>query len=482
MKTMHIILALAAPAMIAAGYVPENVNDYNALNINNIQMPKSVFSDDDGFRLSKQAYYHELFDDKQLSKLDKAEKYRLKAEEATVLAVAIQKQADDLNVISGQSSKIQKQAAKLSAKAASQELTALKTFEKAASFYRPVYFETIMKLSKDTTQASLKTANSLARKSMPLYHAADSIKAGITSENTLEANRAIYTNLVNAVHYQELALAVCKGDPKIDYTKYIDIHKQGVDTTQKVEIPKLVALEHYDFDKDSNLYKLRYRQLIEKLPLTDADKKKIDKISLDEAAIAGYYEAAVQKGCEADTFRVYSNVENTAVHEYYEQKAQESELNECSNLIKGIKLATANNNTLYEIYKKYIPSIRLEKSNVGTYMDKSALGERWERNAEDLFNLSKSYEELAAKQLSLVEQYTQLSEGNEAKLQALQYMENAVALYLGEQPERERRSLVSGAVERHNDIAMDFMMDESDESGTKPATNATKTTQPKNQT
>ena len=480
MKTLQIILALAAPAMIAAGYVPENDNCYNSLNINNIQFAQSPTGDDDGFRLCKQAYYGELFDDKDLAKLDKAEKYRSKAEEATVLAVAIQKQADDLKIISGQSSKIQKQSAKLSAKAASQELTALKTFEKAASLYRPVYFDKIMQLTKDTSQASLKTARSLSERAYQLYHAADSIKAGITSENTLESNRAIYTNLVNAVHYQELALAVCKGDPKIDYTQYIDIHKQYADTTQKVEIPKLVALEHYDFDRDSNVYKLRYRQLVTQLGLTDADMKKIDKISLDEAAIADYYAKAVQKGSEADTFRVYSNVENTAVHEYYEQKAQESELNECSNLIKGIKLATANNNTLYEIYKKYIPSIRLQKSNTGTYMDKSALGERWERNAEDLFNVSKSYEELAAKQLSLVEQYTQLSEGNEAKLQALQYMENAIALYLGEQPGRERRSLVSGAVERHNDIAMDFMMDESDESGTKPATNPSKTNQKTN--
>lgn len=474
MKTLQILLALATPAIIAAGYAPENYSNYNALNINNIQLVNRTTTDDDGFRLNKQPYYHEMFNDKELSKLDKADKYRTKAEEATVLAVAIQKQADDLKIISGQSAKIQKQSAKLSAKAASQELTALKTFEKAASIYRQTYFDKIMQLSKDTSQASIKTARSLSERAYQLYHAADSIKAGITSENTLESNRAIYTNLVNAVHYQELALAVCKGDPKIDYTQYIDIHKQYIDTTKKVEIPKLVALERYDIDKDSNLYRLRYRQLTEKLPLTDADKKKIDKISLDEAAIADYFAKAVQKGSEADTFRVYSDVQNTAVHEYYEQKAQESELSECSNLIKGIKLATANNNTLYEIYKKYIPSIRIEKSNVGTYMDKSALGERWERNADDLFNLSKSYEELAAKQLSLVEQYTQLSEGNEAKLQALQYMENAIALYLGEKPERERRSLVSGAVERHNDVVMDYMMDESGESDTKPANNTTK--------
>jgi hypothetical protein len=139
--------------------------------------------------------------------------------------------------------------------------------------------------------------------------------------------------------------------------------------------------------------------------------------------------------------------------------AQESELSECSNLLKGVTLASNNNNTLYEIYKKYIPAFRIQKSNTGTYMDKSALGERWERNAEDLFQMSKTYEEMAAKQLSNVEKYTLLSEGNEAKLQALQYMENAVALYLGQQPVRERRSLVSSAVERHNDIVMDFMMD-----------------------
>ena len=463
---------MAAPALIAAGYVPNNGSDYNALNINNIQLSQRILSDDDGFRLSKQAYYHDMFNDKEFSKLDKAEKYRAKAEEATVLAVAIQKQADDLKIISGQSSKIQKQSAKLSAKAASQELTALKTFEKAASIYRSVYFDKIMQLTKDTTQMSLKAARSLSERAYQLYHTADSIKAKITAENTLESNRAIYTNLVNAVHYQELALGICKGDPKIDYTQYIDIHKQYMpDTTKNVDIPKLVALEHYDFDKDSNLYSLRYRELTALLGLTDADRQKIDKISLDEAAIAGYYATAVKKGSEADTFRVYSNVDNKAVHEYYEQMAQESELSECSNLLKGVTLASNNNNTLYEIYKKYIPAFRIQKSNTGTYMDKSALGERWERNAEDLFQMSKTYEEMAAKQLSNVEKYTLLSEGNEAKLQALQYMENAVALYLGQQPVRERRSLVSSAVERHNDIVMDFMMDESGDNGAQTTAN-----------
>nr|MCR5454710.1 hypothetical protein [Bacteroidales bacterium] len=249
MNTLHIILALAAPAMIAAGFAPEHNENCNTFNINNIQLSQKISDDDDGFRLCKQSYYHEMFNDKELSKLDKADKYRAKAEEASVLAVAIQKQADDLKIISGQSSKIQKQSAKLAAKAANQELTALKTFEKAASLYRPVYFDKIMQLAKDTSQASIKTACSLSEKAYQLYHAADSIKAGITAENMLETNRAIYTKLVEAVHYQELALAVCKGDPKIDYTKYIDIHKQNVDTTQKVDIPKLVALEHYDFDK-----------------------------------------------------------------------------------------------------------------------------------------------------------------------------------------------------------------------------------------
>ena len=362
MKTLQIILALSAPALLAAGFMPEEVNNYNALNISNIQI---VHSDDDGFRLCKQGYYREMFNEKELSKLDKAEKYRTKAEEASVLAVAIQKQSDDLKIISGQSAKIQKQSAKLAAKAASQELTALKTFEKAASLYRPVYFDKIMQLSKDTSQMSLRTARSMSERAYQLYHTADSIKAHITSENTLEANRAIYTNLVNAVHYQELALAVCKGDPKIDYTQYIDIHKQfAPDTTKKVDIPKLVAFEHYDFDKDTNLYKLRYHELAPKLGLTDADRQKIDKISLDEAAIANYYATAVEKGSEADTFRVYSNVENKAVHEYYEQMAQESELSECSNLLRAITLATANNNVLYEIYKKYIPAFRIQKHHI----------------------------------------------------------------------------------------------------------------------
>jgi hypothetical protein len=110
------------------------------------------------------------------------------------------------------------------------------------------------------------------------------------------------------------------------------------------------------------------------------------------------------------------------------------------------------------MYKKYIPAIRQAGDSVGM---------EYETQAEVLFALSKTYEDMAASQLSKVEQYTQLSEGNEVKLQALENIENAVAKYLGEKIVESKQSLATGATDKHNDIAMNFSMDESD--GAEPA-------------
>lgn len=462
MKTLNLILALTAPAIMAAGYLPDN---YNSQYSGQIHATGGISGFNDNFQLCKQPYYKELFSKKELKKLDKAEKYRTQAFESMVLATATQKQADELRTSSPElTDKIQKQIAKLEAKASQLELDGLKIHEKAVDIFRVVYTNVLNSKTSSASTLSGKTAQSLAVESQNDYQASDARKEALTSGNAMETYRAMYTLSSAAVHTQEIALAIYKGDKNVDYTKYIADTKntQSADgNIPKDSIPVLIASEHYDFARDTNLYRLRFMELADPLKISDDDKKILAKIQEDEASASALFIKAQTLGCTADTFRVYSGQAVTlAEREYYEQKAQEDELNECNSLVKAIKLEIASNNSLYALYQKYLPKVRNAKDTVG---------KAFEAQSADLFKLSETYEELAARQYSLVEQYTQLSEGNEVKLLSLQNMENAIASYLGMQTGADKISLASGASEKHNDIAIDMNMDESGGAQAKPA-------------
>jgi hypothetical protein len=454
MKVLKLALAAVAPLMLTSAYLPQNEN-INSLRVNSLLLANVPFDNGD-FRLSKQPYYKELFSKKELKKLDKAEKLREKASEGMVIAAAYQKQAEELKKSSSGSKNIAKQVSTLSAKAASEELKALKSFEKASDIYREVYTNELNNKTFSSTSENEISANKLAKKAQNDYIDADNYKENLTSENTLEIYRAMYSKLYEAIHAQETAFAVYKNSDGsvIDLTKYVDQNVLDSIGGKSKNVPVLVANEHYDFDKDTNIYRPRFHSFEEKLKLSDADKAKLMKLEADEANAVTQMQKARVSGNSADTLRVYASEATTlAEKEYYEQKAQEHELSECSNLVKAVNTEVAVNNAIYELYQKYVPAIR---------NDNDSVAKEYEAEAEVLFALSKTYEKMAATQLSKVEQYTQLSEGNEVKLQALHKMENAVAKYLGEKNTPDKQSLATGATDKHNDIAVDFSMDESD--------------------
>ncbi|MCR4561466.1 MAG: SPOR domain-containing protein [Bacteroidales bacterium] len=460
MKILKIALAAAAPLMLTSAYLPQN-EVVNYMNTNCLQFVKTPLDNGD-FRLAKQSYYKELFSKKELKKLAKAEKLREQASEGMVLAAAYQKQSDDLkNSSASDSKKIVKQISSLSAKAASEELKALKAFEKASDIYREVYTNELNNKTFSSSSENEISAQKLAKKAQNDYIDADNYKENITSENTLETYRAMYSKLYDAIHAQEVAFAVYKnsGGSVIDLSNYVDKNVLDSLSGKQKNVPVLVAAEKYDFDKDINLYKTRFHNFEAKLKISDTDKAAVLKLEADETNAATLMQKARVAGNSADTLRAYASEATTlAEKEYYEQKAQELELSECSNLVKAVKTEIEVNNAMYEMYKKYIPAIRQAGDSVGM---------EYETQAEVLFALSKTYEDMAASQLSKVEQYTQLSEGNEVKLQALENIENAVAKYLGEKTVESKQSLATGATDKHNDIAMNFSMDESD--GAEPA-------------
>lgn len=457
MKAVKIALALFAPTMLAASYMPKNII-FNNQYVSELQY-KSQSDDDQFFRLPKQSYYTELFSKKELKKLAKAEKYRAQATEGLVIAAAFQKQADDLKT--SVSEKSVKELKTLEAKANAQELKALKAFEKASDIYREVYTNELNNKTFSNANENEVSAKKLAKKAQIYYSQADNIKDSLTSENMLASYRTMYAKFNSAIYDQEIAFAVYQNSSTIDLSKYISTSE--LDTTEdgnvaKQNIPPLVAYEHYDFDKDVNIYRFRIHEFEEKLKISDDDKAAIAKIEASEADAALKMQTAVELGCKADTFRVYSSESTTLTErEYYEQKAQEQELNECSNLVKAIKAEVSANNQIFQIYQKYVPNVR-DLNNVAA--------KNFEEQAETLFALSKTYEAQAQKQFSMVEQYTQLSEGNEVKLQAIQNMENAVASYLGSKTAKEQQSLATGAAD-HGTYGPSAYEDESDGAVTK---------------
>ena len=465
MKVLNLALAICAPMIFSSAYLPQNEN-INTLNLNYLKSINTPFDNGD-FRLSKQSYYNELFSKKELKKLDKAEKLRDKASESTVLAAAYQKQADELEKSSSKTNKIIKQISSLKAKAAQEELKALKSFEKASDIYREVYTNELNNKTFSSNSENEISAQKLAKKAQNDYLASDNYKETLTSENTLEVYRAMYSKLYDAVHSQEVAFAVYKNTSSsvLDLTKYVDKNVLDSLSGGSKNVPVLIADEKYDFNKDTNIYKFRFHQFEDKLKVSEADKAAILKLEADEANASNLMQKARLSGSSADTLRSYAAQSITlAEKEYYEQKAQELELSECSSLVKAIQTEIKVNNTLFSTYQKYIPQIRNEKDSIA---------KEYETQAEVLFALSKTYEEMAAKQISKVEQYTQLSEGNEVKLQALENMEKAVAKYLGENISEGKLSLATGATDKHNDIAMDFITDESDGNGLQPVNKKT---------
>lgn len=469
MKIAKLALAATAPALLAANYAPiiqnNNSENFNIRIINNIQSEITT-----NFRLKDQSYYSKIFSKKQLKQLAKAEKLRDKASEGLLLKSTWQNKADELKKISTNDKKNLKKIAKYEAKADKCELEALKTYEKAAETFKEIYTAELKNKIDNTDNSKNKAASNLAQSAEKLYANATEIKKNTNSENTMASYRNIYTKLYNAIEYQELAFGILNNDANIDNTKYTTADLTEKLTTDTTSTNILHAKCNYDFTTDKNIYHTRYYEFENKLKVSDDDKKVITKMLTDVSTASKYMKQAVEYGCSADTFRSYITDAGTlAEKEYYDQKAQESELNECSMLVSAINLETKSNNTLFEIYQKYVPNVRNDNQTAKAY----------ETEAERLYNISKTYETVAAGYASKVEKYTTLSEGNEIKLNAIINMENAIAIYTGDNKTTDRKCFVSDAADRHNDIAMDFIMDESD--GSEPIKNTTKQTNNNNQ-
>ena len=452
MKIAKIALVATAPTLLAANFAPSNVNNvseyYNYRIINNLQSNNAS-----NFRLKNQSYYNNIFSKKQLKKLAKAEKLRDKAAEGILLKSTWQNKADELKKLSSSSKSNLKKIAKYESKADKSELAAYKTFENAAETFKEIYTAELNNKINGTENAQNKAATNLKQSANKLYAEAQEIKKNLNSENTMASYRNIYTKLYNAIEYQELAFGILNNDANIDNSKYTTADLTENLTTDTSSRPILHAKCNYDFSADKNIYQIRYYEFENKLKVSEDDKKEIAKMMANVSTASKYMKQAVEYGCSADTFRSYINDAGTlAEREYYDQKAQESELNECSMLVNAVTLETKANNTLFETYQKYVPAIRTDNQQAKAF----------ETEAEKLFNISKTYETVAAAHASKVEKYTTLSEGNEIKLQAIMNMENAIAAYTGNEIKPTRKCFVSDASDRHNDIAMDFIMDESD--------------------
>ncbi|MBO4371837.1 MAG: SPOR domain-containing protein [Bacteroidales bacterium] len=465
MKILNLALAIAAPAMMSVGFLPTDYLPYNEHN--NVLYTNQIAIVNGDFRLNAQPYYDSLFTKKERKQLTKADKLRTKAEEALLKKAAYDTEANDLEREGDKSDKTIKKIAKLRAKSASTELAALKQFETAASTYQTIYTQELNNKLTDTTSARSKAAINLAKQAQELYALVEKEKKTVNTDNALQIYRSMNTKLTKAVEDQELAFAIIKNDPKVDYTQYLSPSNLNPQPSPngnvaKEELPVLRAAQPYDFNNDNNIYRFRYAQFVDSLKVSDADRAAMQKLFDAEQNASQQMLKAQNHGCKADTMRVYASEALTLTErEYYEQMAQEEELSECSSFVSAINQNIKTNNALFELYEKYIPKIRKDIPAAKAY----------EAQAVDLYNVSKSYENTAAKHFSKVEKYTTLSEGNEIKLQAIANMENAIASYLGMPRSVDKNLLAQEAQQRHNETPLDFYPEGLDESGADVAAN-----------
>ena len=476
MKILNLALAIAAPALMSVGFVP---TDNLPLIPNNVLYSNIIAFRQGSFKLSAQPYYDSLFTKKELKQLAKAEKLRTKCDDALIEKAALDTEANDLEREANNNSKTLKKVAKLRAKSASKELAALKSFETATTTFKDIYTSELKNKLTDTSSTRGKAANALAQQANELYALAEKEKKTVNPEDALSIYRSMYNKWNKAVEDQELAFAILKNDPQVDYTQYL-IPDRG--TTQpspdgnipKSELPVLRAPQHYDFNADNNIYRIRYNEFVDSLKVSDTDRAAMQKLFDAEKTASQQMEKASNLGNKADSLRVYASKAYTITEkEYYEQMAQEEELNECSSLVSAVTQEVKTNNALYELYEKYLPKIRKDNPTAKAY----------ENQAVNLYNMSKSYEKLAANQYSKVEKYTILSDGNEIKLQAIANMENAIASYLGMPLTPDKNTAATAAVDHSNGMPTDFMMGEDGQDPSdakKNVSNTNTTAQPNN--
>ena len=450
MKILNLALAIAAPALMSVTYLPSDnlpLISNNVLYTNNITILKG------SFRLSSQPYYDSLFTKADRKKLAKAEKLRTKCDDGLLEKAALETEANDLEREGDKTSKNLKKITKLRAKSASKELEALKAFETASATFKDIYTAELKNKLIDTSSARGKAANNLAQQASELYALADAEKKSVNTENALTIYRSMYSKLDKAVENQELAFAILKNDPKVDHTQYLAPANTNTQPDPKVaatkdEQPVLRAPQHYDFNTDANIYRIRYNEFVDSLKVSDNDRAAMQKQFDAENNASQLMLKATNLGIKADSLRIFAAEALTITEkEYYDQLAQEEELNECSSLVSAVTQEVKTNNALFELYEKYIPKIRKNNPTAKAYEDQ----------AVNLYNMSKSYETFAANKYSKVEKYTSLSAGNEIKLQAIACMENAIASYLG-MPLSSDKHIAASVMDHSDGLPMDMPM------------------------
>lgn len=450
MKILNLALAIAAPALMSVSFLPTDnlpLISNNVLYTNNITFLKS------SFRLSSQPYYDSLFTKAELKKLAKAEKLRTKCDDGLLEKAALDTEANDLEREGDKSSKTLKKITKLRAKSATKELEALKSFETASATFKDIYTSELNNKLIDTSSARGKAAKNLAQQANDLYALVDAEKKSVNTENALTTYRSMYIKLDKAVENQELAFAILKNDPNVDYTQYLSPANTKAESDPKVAVakdeqPVLRAPQHYDFNTDANIYRFRYNEFVDSLKISDTDRAAMQKQFDAENNASQLMLKATNLGIKADSLRIFSAEALTITEkEYYDQLAQEEELNECSSLVSAVTQEVKTNNALFELYEKYLPKIRKNNPTAKAYEDQ----------AVNLYNMSKSYETFAANKFSKVEKYTTLSAGNEIKLQAIANMENAIASYLG-MPIVSDKHIAASVMDHSDGLPIDYPM------------------------
>lgn len=393
-------------------------------------------------------WYH-LFDKKEKSKLAKAEKNYLKAKTYKVKADEHFKKSEAYSDLAENSvteklrAKNLKNSAKNEEKAIKYAIKAYEGMFESNNEKINIYHQKLSTLVHDTSifhVASQKTADQAHTTSTQ----ADIMMknaANFSGKQQYTFFREAYNLQEKAVEKYETALAMYTKDDRIDLSEFLPKEtKIAVDDkdSSKTLTPDELAEKYktkisgdtannYKPDQDYNVYKSRLSAILTKLKVSPEDSLKLQSIVEDQTA-------ADSLMCRVDAeYLVIDSVRAEAVKEQdrlkrdlITQKSAELEQTAFVKLIKSAKLYNKANDTKYNFYSKYLPTVQTPDS---TKSFKEA--REYIISADSIHRYSLSAVANSKLQFYRSEEYLQLMDANQAQLSALQQQENAFSKYFG---------------------------------------------------
>lgn len=407
-----------------------------------------LFGQDSDIKFYKKGFYNEIFGAKEKKQLDKVNTYNIKGNKYLSESKEYYKEVDKLEKIASESlnesakAKALKKAEKIEKKANSRKKRALKFYSKANVLKNQVYVSKLPDVRLTDHSDEAEKALRLEKEAANMFVMAETKKNAATAytgtdqlDLLLEANNIERT----ALKKLEGAFGLYKRDTdyrmayivsEVDTVRTVTIEEAKNEKKQLVYVPddsgSEVSKNQYQPKVSDVEQKNLESMVLEKINLSDEDKDKLKAAEMNNQIANDVMREVDEMYIEIDDYRTKSKAaESTKERESLASEAAVIEMKAFSKMLRGVRMHLGVNEIKYDVYKKYIPNVRITNSTL-----ESKRGNLLEKEAESYYKLSRGRIKLAEKEQFHSEKYTYLMEANNLVISALKKYERAFGLYL----------------------------------------------------